>query len=103
FEAALGPAGHVARYRRPGHRQVADLARRAADSPVQPAAEHDRHADAPVQPEQHEVVDALGRAGVQLGDGGQVDVVLEHDRALEVLAQLGEQTTLPVRQVEGEG
>ncbi len=69
---------------------------------VQLAADHDGQADAAVQPDQHEVVDALGRPAVPLGDRGQVDVVLEDDRPVEVGAERGEQAPVPPRQVPGE-
>ena len=45
----------------------------------------------------------VGGAGVRLGDGGQVDVVLEDDRGVQVLAQRGEQAAVPAGQVEREG
>jgi hypothetical protein len=69
---------------------------------VQPAAEHDRQADAAADPDQHEVLDAPGGARLRLGDRGQVDVVLEHDRGVQVVAQRGEQPPVPAGQVERE-
>src|SRR5262249_46969309 len=41
-------------------------------------------------------------AAVLLGDRGQVDIVLEHDRPVEVVPQGGEQAPVPAGQVPGE-
>ena len=45
-----------------------------------PAVDHDGRTEAVVHPQQHEVLDAPGDAGGQLGDGGEVDVVVDVDR-----------------------
>ena len=92
----------VLRQRRSGHRQVADLARRAADTAVQPSAEHGGQAEADADPDQHEVVDARGRADRALGHRGQVDVVLDRHRPAQVGAQRVEHALVPGGQVHGQ-
>lgn len=92
----------AARQRGAGQRHVADLARAAGRAPQEHAAEHDRRADTFVDVGQHEVVVVLRRALVLLGDGGEIDVVLDGDRGAEDLGQLGEQgARVPARQVRG--
>jgi hypothetical protein len=48
------------------------------------AAEDNGEPDAPADPDEDEVGDPDGGAVVLFGDGGQVDVVFEHDRPVEV-------------------
>src|SRR5690606_12153875 len=88
--------------RRPGDRQVADLAGAAGPAAVQPAAQHHRHAHAAVEPHEGEVVGALRGAVRALGDGGEVDVVLYRHRTPQVGAQRGEDALVPGGQVERE-
>src|SRR5262249_29613655 len=102
LEPALGPVRRIAMYLAAGHRDPAGLAGGAAVAAEQPPADHDAQTDTSTDPQQHEVIDALRRAGMRLGHRHEVDVVLEAHRAIEVVAQLREQAALPPRQVERE-
>ncbi len=100
--ARIAGTGEV-RQRAPGHVQVTDLAGRTRRTAMQPSTEDDRDADAAADPDQGEVGHAAGGTDPRLGDGGQVDVVLERDRPVEVGVERISKSVVPAGQVEGEG
>ena len=103
-------AGDAARVAGPGvvgdraarHGQVADLTGGPGRTAVQPSTEDDGETDTAADPDQHEVVDVAGRADARLCDRGEVHVVLERDRSVEVGPQRAEEAVVPAGQVEGE-
>src|SRR5262249_6776994 len=102
LEAALRTMCRVALHVAAGDRDPAGFAGRPAVPAMQLAADHDAEADAAADPAQYEVLNALCGPGVRLGDRHEVHVVLEAHQALQVVAQLREQTALPARQVKRE-
>ena len=96
LEAALSPA--AARRVGAAHRDVAELARAIAVALEQLAIEDDPGADAATHPDHDQVVRPRAAKEGQLGEGGGVTVVGDHDRhAVALLEQRPEAELGPVQ------
>ena len=103
LEAAGVADADLADQRRAGHGQEADLAGTAGGAAVQPAVDDDRPRRRPPRTTAGRSRRCPGAApSVQLGHGGEVDVVVDVDRDAERVAELGEEVgVVPAGQVTG--
>lgn len=93
-EAAVA-AGRGGQRAGAGDRQEADLAGAAGGAPAQGAVQDDGGAGAVAEPEQDEGVVVAGRALALLGEGGEVDLVLQQDRYGRAGPQPGDDGGVP--------